>query len=326
MNIPTAYSCFTDLWLAAARDVLESGMPTSPRNLETREIVFWAERLTNPRERLLEIPGRLLNPFFLIGELLWILRGSDNVGEIEYYLSLIRKYSDDGVSLHGAYGPRLFGRHKHQKINQAHALVEKLRKDPDSRQAVLQIYLPQADWAPTLDVPCLCQIQFLIRDHKLHAIATMRSQDVFRGMPYDVAWMSLLQEHISMQLNIDLGSFTHVCGSLHLYQADMPLVEQLMAAAPGPGMATHGREMTPLPCDVTGSQIDAIMKTEESLRTNKPLEVEEHVTLKGLWAEVAILLQAYTLFKNGDSPKAITLTRSIGGALGEMAEKFILKK
>lgn len=48
----------------------------------------------------------------------------------------------------------------------------------------------------------------------------MRSCDLWYGFPYDVFNFCNLQVLLSMELGVELGTYTHICGSLHLYERD----------------------------------------------------------------------------------------------------------
>ena len=54
--------------------------------------------------------------------------------------------------------------------------------------------------------------------------ATMRSNDANWGLPYDVASFCILQCAVADALNWEVGTYTHVAGSLHVYTATPPQV------------------------------------------------------------------------------------------------------
>lgn len=55
--------------------ILAEGSEVSPRGLKTRELYPVITVIERPTERLLTIPHRNINPFFLVAEGLWILAG-----------------------------------------------------------------------------------------------------------------------------------------------------------------------------------------------------------------------------------------------------------
>ena len=49
----------------------------------------------------------------------------------------------------------------------------------------------------------------------------MRSNDIWFGLPYDIFQFTSLQILLSMELGVGIGTYTHICGSLHLYERDL---------------------------------------------------------------------------------------------------------
>ena len=48
----------------------------------------------------------------------------------------------------------------------------------------------------------------------------MRSNDLWMGFPNDVFQFTCMQIYLAMRLGLDLGTYTHIAGSLHLYERD----------------------------------------------------------------------------------------------------------
>src|SRR6185369_13562421 len=59
-----------------------------------------------PCQRVLFSPMRDANPFFHLMEALWMLAGRDDLAWPLYFNSKFGAYSDNGVTVHGAYGHR----------------------------------------------------------------------------------------------------------------------------------------------------------------------------------------------------------------------------
>lgn len=189
-------------------EILRCGIKSSPRGMETRELLGSTLTLGDARVNLLHSPARKLNWQFSVAEFLWILLGRNDVQSISYFNKQIGKFSDDGVFMHGAYGPKF--------VEQLPYVLKCLREDPSSRQAVITIWRERP--GTTKDVPCTVAMQFFIRGERLHAVVTMRSNDAFLGLPYDLFNFTMLQNVVAAYLGITVGSYTHVVGSLHLYE------------------------------------------------------------------------------------------------------------
>jgi thymidylate synthase len=53
----------------------------------------------------------------------------------------------------------------------------------------------------------------------------MRSNDIFRGLPYNFVQFASMQEILAGWLNINVGSYNHVSDSLHVYERDLSRME-----------------------------------------------------------------------------------------------------
>lgn len=218
---------------AGAVDLARDGRPTSPRGMATREVLDVGIRLTQPRARLfVGPPSRILNPAFAVAETVWILSGSDAPWIFEFN-GRLEQYADDGV-LRGAYGPRM--RRWGGAVDQLRRVIEILTEDPDSRRALIQLYDPARDTAGHRDVPCTLGFQFHLRQGRLDMTTSMRGQDVWIGLPYDVFFYTVLHELVAGWLGAELGEFRHHVGSLHIYDRDLERAEAMTAVTALPTM------------------------------------------------------------------------------------------
>jgi thymidylate synthase len=204
-----------EAWLDELSRVLMYGNATAPRGLEASELVFEQFRVADPMTFPIVVGGRDLK------NVIGLVEGLSMIGQLSIPEELTRRvkkfadYTDDGI-LWGSYGTRLHG--------QLGDLVSRLRADSQSRQAVLTIF-DQRDLATYKhDIPCTVSIQFLVRNldgpgisPKLHMKVTMRSNDLWLGMPYDLTQFSILMATLAQVLGVYPGAYTHAAGSMHLY-------------------------------------------------------------------------------------------------------------
>jgi thymidylate synthase len=113
-------------------------------------------------------------------------------------------------------------------INQIDNVVKLLRRKPTSRQAVVQLFNAEDLLKDFSDIPCTCTMQFLVRKGSLHMVVHMRSNDAFLGLPHDVFAFTFIQELISRSLGLRLGTYKHMVGSLHVYDADKMKVRKFL--------------------------------------------------------------------------------------------------
>lgn len=219
-------------------EIMQDGDSVSPRGMRTKEIHPCIMVLHHPENNLIFSPARAINPLFMLSEFVWIMSGLNDVEFVSKYNKAMGNFSDDGNILNGAYGPRIreFGRHYHYSknhdreffykicgVDQLNSICEKLKKDPDTRQAVIAIFNPYVDHQPTKDVPCNIFLKFTLREGALDLTAYVRSQDMILGFPYDVYHWTTLQQVVAKILNVELGAYYHIMDSAHIYEKDFKL-------------------------------------------------------------------------------------------------------
>lgn len=209
------------MYRVVGKEILVNGDIVSPRGKETREIITPVIHIDNPRGRLAFEESRKFNIIYAIVESLMISDFADNVTYFEKFNKNMRTFSDNGVYLHGNYGRRV--------SNYLDSIINKLKNDKDSRQAIVSIYDNKYDCYYTgKDTPCTLSLHFLIRDNKLNMITYMRSNDIIWGVPYDIFMFTTLQEVIANTLEIDLGYYRHVPSSLHVYKEHYEVLEKMV--------------------------------------------------------------------------------------------------
>ena len=291
-----------DLLQRVFADLIERGERISPGKGPCREHFGSMIELQNPRARLSRSEGKG-KIFSALGETCWYLSGSDDASAIKYYIKKHPEAPIERGRLRSAYGPRIFGADDNDQIEN---VVKVLRRSQSSRRAVAQIFsasdLAQAaHWnieEQEPEVPCTCVLQFAIRKHQLCVTTYMRSNDVFRGLPHDIFAFTMIQELVARRLGIDVGSYRHAVGSLHLYEADIEnanayLREGWQSAKPMPSMPMSGND----------EALKLLLKYESDLRSGTTLEPP--FDLPDYWRDLAWLLFAFALSRLEDHESAI---------------------
>jgi len=191
---------------------------------ETRELINRSLKFVLPRFRLPLPHIHKFNIAFAIAEWLSYMTGIDDISYFTTYIKKYKDWSSDGVTLDGAYGPRI-----NVPNNQIQKIITMLEKTPSSRRAVLSIYHGQMDLIGHggLNTPCTLTLQFLVRGGYLHAITNMRSNDVVWGLPYDLFCFTMIQEFISTRLGLGIGTYYHNAASSHLYKRHFEKINAL---------------------------------------------------------------------------------------------------
>ena len=170
-----------------------------------------------PKERVLFWKERDANPFFHFMEALWMLDGRNDLSFVFDYNSGMANYSDDGETLHGAYGWRW---RSFFMYDQLPVIIERLKKKPNDRRSVLQMWDAVEDLNRNgVDVPCNTCIYFqLDLDGRLEMTVSNRSNDIIWGAyGANVVHMSMLQEYMASAIGVPVGTYYQVSNNYHAY-------------------------------------------------------------------------------------------------------------
>ena len=212
--------------------VMADGRPVEVSGERTRELLHRVTVLERPLERFIFIPGRCNDPFAQMAEAVWVMAGHDDVAWLSRYLPRAGSFSDDGVTWRGAYGPRL--RRWRGRVDQFKEVRRVLSEDPSSRRAVMSIFDPENDFAPSRDVPCNNWLHWLVRDGALRLAVAVRSNDAIWGFSGVNAFeWSLLQEAIAHWLGVMAGPQTWLAGSYHVYERHWDRASRMVERFPG---------------------------------------------------------------------------------------------
>lgn len=174
-----------------------------------------------PWERVLLSRVRDANPFFHLMEAMWIIAGREDVKFLTEFNKRMADYSDDGKVFNAPYGYRIRSEFQDEgncNFDQLQAVISMLRKDPNSRQAVCQIWNPEDLEKHTVDKACNMSIVFRIRNGELCVTVYNRSNDMIWGAyGANVVQFSMIQEYVAAQLGLPLGTYTQVSNSYHVY-------------------------------------------------------------------------------------------------------------
>ena len=232
---------FQDAYVEILRRLNAYGEENVVRGKKVKELLNYSFTIEHPCDRMLSIPGRTEKiKRYIFGELMWYLSGNDRVDYISKYSKFWNNITDDGIHSNSAYGKYIFGSMSRkgdgvnydkifdhvERYNQWDWCKELLQKDPNTREAVINIKPVQM--YDTKDVVCTLALNFYIRDNKLHLTTYMRSNDAIKGLTYDVFMFTFLQELMAAELGVELGRYHHVVTNLHIYESDYELVKNII--------------------------------------------------------------------------------------------------
>jgi thymidylate synthase len=207
------------MWTEALEELFARGKKSSSRMGDMVEVLGWAGKLRPTNKNFLMNSRRKLDPVYASAELLWYLSRKTSIAGIVAYAPQYKNFANEGDA-YGAYGHRIAHNIKGQ--DQLTLACQILVEKSDSRQCVITMWKPDdlvhAKTGVKKDLPCTLHWQFVVREGELHMIVSMRSQDIWLGMPYDVYVNTMCQRIVANQLGLQVGDYVHQIGSLHLYE------------------------------------------------------------------------------------------------------------
>lgn len=281
-----------DLLQLVYKKLLASNNRVKPTRGKIYEETGVLLEIKNPRARLsrTESRGKI---FSCLGELLWYLAGTNDLEFIGYYISRYKDDSEDGKTIYGGYGPRLFNT---RGQNQVDNVLRILKEGPNSRRAVIQLFDSDDLAVARREIPCTCTLQFMIRKRRLHMFVHMRSNDAYIGLPHDVFCFTMLQEILARSLSVELGTYKHFVGSLHLYEKDIAGASQYLDE----GWQSSNISMPLMPEADPWPTIDILLKAESDIRGNTKIDLSG-LGLDPYWADFVRLLQILRHYKNKEA-------------------------
>ncbi len=178
----------------------------------------------------------------IIIELLWFLRGDDNVKWLqERGVTIWDEWARADGSLGPVYGvqwrnwPKPDGTH----VDQIAEVVKQLKTSPDSRRIIVSAWNPGLIDQMALP-PCHAFFQFYVAPAqdggrpKLSCQLYQRSADIFLGVPFNIASYALLTHMLAQQCDLDVGDFVWTGGDCHIYSNHTEQVELQLSRTPHP--------------------------------------------------------------------------------------------
>lgn len=164
-----------------------------------------------PRANEIKTPFRKWSEKYAAREFNWYLSQDRNVTELAKHAPIWNKmHGGDGI-VNSNYG-WLWNRN-----DQLNKVIDKLRKNPETRQAVLTLYDGKDIDSYKYDTPCTISISFYIHDGSLNMSVLMRSNDLWYGFCNDQYCFSNLQILVAKELALPVGTYYHYAQNFHLY-------------------------------------------------------------------------------------------------------------
>src|SRR5579862_7255020 len=170
----------------------------------------------------------------IIHELLWFLRGDTNTHYLhENKVTIWDEWADSQGNLGPVYGKqwRAWQTAEGKVIDQMSEVVDKIKKDPDSRRLIVSAW-NVGELSKMALPPCHLLFQFYVVNNKLSCQSYQRSADSFLGVPFNIASYSLLTHMVAQQCDLDVGEFIWTGGDCHIYANHLEQVDLQLSRKP----------------------------------------------------------------------------------------------
>ena len=206
---------------------------TAPRGQKIRECINVAMVIEDPYDNLFKFEDKTLTlpSKYTKKEMCLYLNATDKLSLFEKASPFWKKIANDDGTVNSAYGNLIFNSSLDDGRSQFDWAFDCLKADRDSRQAFMRFNNMQHQHAGVKDLPCTFIMMFHIRNNALHATIDMRSNDIVKGLIHDEPSFVLFQHLMLLRLRevypeLQMGTYTHISHSLHLYEPDFDLTKK----------------------------------------------------------------------------------------------------
>jgi thymidylate synthase len=248
---------FVRQYLDLLRHVLEDGVEKGDRTGTGTRSVFGAQLRFDLADGFPLVTTKKVHVRSVVGELLWFVSGDANVRWLqEHGITIWDEWADEHGDLGPVYGRqwRAWSAPDGRTIDQLAAVIEGIRRDPDSRRHVVSAW-NVADLPAMALAPCHALFQFYVSDGRLSCQLYQRSADVFLGVPFNIASYALLTHMVAQVTELEPGHFVHTFGDAHLYLNHLDQAREQLTREP---LALPSLELDPACRAIDDFSLDSI--------------------------------------------------------------------
>jgi thymidylate synthase len=199
-----------DAWLEVARRIVECGDDATWGGAATRELALVTLVVEDP-DPADPVIAELGDPAWLawMHENFFVAKTVEELGGAD------------------SYATRLFD-YQHTGRDQLAWVVQRLRADPECRDAAITTFQPHTD---TTYVPCVSLLDFWLRDGGVELIVYAHSLDFGKKAYGNLVELSALQSRVAQELSSSTGSLVLHVKTAHVYEPELELMRGLTSSA-----------------------------------------------------------------------------------------------
>jgi thymidylate synthase len=238
------YQTIHDAYLGSIEEVLDNpDYICAPRGLEIYEKVDFSFRVLNPVAEPIVTKDEERNKViaeYTKKEMDWYMSLDNTVEAAAKCSKFWEKIGNPDGTVNSNYGYLVFGLCDHGNPSFEDKMrtpwqwaVDALKKDKDTRQAIVRFSRPEHFYSGVKDFTCTTHGIFQIRENKLNFSIVMRANDVTLGIVYDICFFVSLMDKMVEELkpyypNLQKGHYTHMAHSYHAYVKDLPRINKML--------------------------------------------------------------------------------------------------
>lgn len=224
---------FADCYHDSLIHLFNEGAENNARGTVSKELLDVALVVEDPTQCLYQNDKRGSQIKYIAAEFLWYYSGRNDVKFISNWAKFWETIQNEDGTANSAYGNLIFRVKNQHNVSQYQWAMQSLISDANTRQAVMHFNMPTHQYSGNKDFVCTMYANCHIRNNKFYMSVYMRSNDAVWGTPTDVAFFCSLQMQMFAQLksfypDLELGSYTHVANSYHVYDRHYELGQAML--------------------------------------------------------------------------------------------------
>lgn len=224
---------FDNEYLALLREVLVYGQDTADRTGTGTRTLFGQQMKFDISGQFPLLTTKRINIKAVVNELVWMVcKGSTDV---KWLQEQGHTFWNEWAFEDGTIGPGYGKQFRDCKgVDQVAEVIKSIKDNPHSRRHIISLWEPDEIDEMALP-PCHGLIvQFYVRGNYLDCQMYQRSGDAFLGIPWNIAFYSLLTKLIARLTGYQAGHFIHAIGDAHIYLNHIDQVKEQLTRKPRP--------------------------------------------------------------------------------------------
>lgn len=221
-------------YLDLLQDIMDNGAEKGDRTGTGTKSVFGRQMRFNLADGFPLITTKKVHLKSIIYELLWFLKGDNNIKYLnDNGVTIWNEWADENGDLGPVYGVqwRSWGASDGRKIDQIKTVIDQIKNNPNDRRIIVNAWNVGEIDKMALP-PCHMFFQFYVADGKLSLQMYQRSADTFLGVPFNIASYALLLMMVAQVTGLKAHEFIHTLGDTHLYNNHFEQVRTQLAREP----------------------------------------------------------------------------------------------